>query len=62
MATKYENQCVDCGLPCIGNACMHYRVKVLICDGCGDEVDTLYQFEGEELCAECVLKRLGVVE
>lgn len=29
---------------------------------CGDEVDTLYRLEGEELCAECVLKRLEVVE
>lgn len=59
---RIENQCVDCGLPCIGKACRYYRVKVLICDECGDEVDTLYQFEGEELCGDCVLKRLEVVE
>lgn len=62
MAIRWESGCVDCGLPCIGNACRYYRVKILECDDCGEEVDTLYQYDSDELCADCVLKRLEVVE
>lgn len=62
LAIKYESQCVSCGFPCRYEDCRNYRVKVLICDDCGEEFDVLYQFDGEELCGDCVLKRLGVVE
>jgi hypothetical protein len=43
-------------------ACRHYRVKVLKCDNCRQEVDKLYKYDGKELCEECVLKDLEVVE
>jgi hypothetical protein len=59
---KYESGCVDCGFPCIGMACRHYRVKVLKCDNCRQEVDKLYKYDGKELCEECVLEELEVVE
>lgn len=59
---RIESGCVDCGLPCIGNACRYYEEKHYYCDGCKEEFDTLYQFDGEELCGDCVLKRLEVVE
>ena len=51
---KYENECVDCDLPCID--CGRKNVKHLYCDKCGDDVETLYNFLGEELCEECLLK------
>ena len=51
---KYENECVDCGLPCID--CGRKNVKHLYCDKCGDDVEELYNFLGEELCEECLLK------
>ena len=51
---KYENECVGCGLPCID--CGRKNIKHLYCDKCGDDVETLYNFLGEELCEDCLLK------
>ena len=58
---KVENECVDCGLPCIGSSCPYMNVTRYYCDDCYDEA-TLYEYDGQELCADCVLKRLPVVE
>lgn len=55
-----ENDCVDCGLPCLGNACSYINVKHYYCDECGNE-DTLYHFDGYELCIDCIKDRLEVV-
>jgi len=62
MAIRYESQCVPCGFPCRHEACRHYKVKVLICDDCGEEFDTLYRLYGEELCIDCIEKRLERIE
>lgn len=62
MAIEYESNCVDCGLPCMENACIYYAEKHFYCDECKEEVGTLYRFEGDELCEKCVLKRLEKVE
>lgn len=60
---RYESQCVNCGFPCRYEACRNYRVKVLICDDCKDEVQELfYGVSGMELCADCALKELEKVE
>lgn len=60
--TRYENQCVDCGFPCRYEACRNYRVRVLKCDNCHDEVEKPYRLDGEESCSQCALVRLEVVE
>lgn len=52
MSRKYESQCVDCGLPCLGSACRYYRVAVDYCDSCGDE-NAEYVIDGEDYCEEC---------
>lgn len=57
---QVENDCVDCGLPCIGTSCRYYKAVHFYCDDCGDE-DTLYEFDGEELCIRCIAKRLRKV-
>lgn len=54
---QVENDCVDCGLPCIGTSCRYYKAVHFYCDDCGDE-DTLYEFDGEELCIRCIAKKL----
>lgn len=60
---RYENQCVDCGFPCRYEACRYYRVRVLKCDSCGDEVDRLYiGVSGKELCDTCALEELEAIE
>lgn len=61
----YEDLCVNCtsmGLSCQGNFCPNRNVRTLICDSCGKAFDELYKLDGEELCAECVLDGLEVVE
>lgn len=59
---RIENDCVDCGLPCLGRSCPLTSVKHFYCDECGDET-TLYRFyDGEELCINCIKKKLEVVE
>ena len=49
-----ESDCVDCGLPCLGRACSHHQILVLRCDRCHDEVEELYEVDGEDLCEYCL--------
>ena len=61
---KYENECCGCavpGYPCLGDACKLRRVPHFYCDECKEET-TLYEFDGKQLCASCVLKKLPIVE
>lgn len=58
---KIENDCVDCGFPCIGNACRFYEVTRYYCDECGNE-DKLYDTDFGELCESCLLKKFSVVK
>lgn len=51
---KIENRCVDCGFPCLGSACPHRNVKVHYCDKCGEEIDEIFEVDGEDLCEECL--------
>ena len=58
---KFENECVDCGLPCIYNSCPYYRVPRLYCDDCGFEAE-LFWFDDKQLCIDCIEGRLERVE
>ena len=58
---KTENECVGCGLPCMGNSCPNRNVTRLYCDKCGEEA-TLYYFDDKELCIDCIEKELEKVE
>ena len=56
---RYENECVDCGLPCI-ESCPYKKVPHYYCDRCGDEIypddvhhGTIAGHEYEDLCEEC---------
>lgn len=62
---KYEGECCGCATeayPCLGNRCPNINVKHLYCDKYGEDVERLYEFYGKELCGDCVLKELEVVE
>ena len=54
---KYEDECVGCPpeMGCLGNSCRYKNVKHLYCDRCGDDVEELYDYDGEELCEDCLL-------
>lgn len=58
---KVENECCDCGLPCIYESCPYWAVKRFYCDECDDEAE-LYWYEDEQLCIDCIEKRLEKVE
>ena len=61
---KIENDCCACATPaypCRGNDCPNRNVPHFYCDRCGAETK-LYNYDGEELCEECVLEALEVVE
>lgn len=63
--TWWENECVSCAVPCypcMGLACPNRNVKHIACDDCKDEDKTIYEYEGEELCIDCIKSRLTVVE
>lgn len=57
---RVENDCVGCELPCLGYSCPYRNVIHFYCDDCGDEKQ-LYEFDGEELCIDCIEKRLKKV-
>lgn len=57
---KYEDECVCCELPCLGNSCPNRNVPRYYCDECGDETQ-LYEYDGQELCLSCVENHLDKV-
>ena len=61
----YEDECCGCATPsypCMGDACPNRNVPHLYCDRCKEEADTLYEYEGEQVCVDCILKSLDKVE
>lgn len=66
---KLENDCCGCATEsyrCLGDACQCRNVAHYYCDNCGSEVgvdcDELYEYDGEQLCGECVLESLDKVK
>ena len=50
----YENDCCGCavpGYPCTG---AHKNVPHLYCDRCDDEVEEVYDFDGDYICEDCL--------
>ena len=65
MAIEYFDECCGCavpGYPCLGSSCPNRNVPHHVCDECGEDNETIYEYEGEELCLDCVVKRLTKVE
>lgn len=62
-----EDECCSCATeryPCLGGSCPNRRVKRFFCDRCKEEFEPeeLYQYYGEEVCAECILKDFERIE
>ena len=54
---KIVNECVGCrdlGLHCMGSACPNRNVTRFFCDRCQDEITVIYDYDGEELCEDCL--------
>lgn len=58
----YENECVGCPpeMGCLGSACSNRNVPHYYCDECNEETQ-LYEFEGQELCIDCIEEMLDKV-
>ena len=63
MATIKVNECVDCGLPCLGDSCPKRNVSALVCDDCGDRfsADDLYEVEDGQYCKDGIFDHLAKV-
>ena len=59
----YENECVGCPpeMGCLGSSCPNINVEHIVCDICGEETK-LYHYDGQEICAECILQDYEVVD
>ena len=53
---RVENECVYCGLPCLGSACSYRNVVRYYCDKCEEEInpDDMYEVDGQDLCEWCL--------
>ena len=58
---EITNECVGCDLPCMGSSCPNRNVVRLYCDKCKEEA-VLYDYNGQELCIDCIEKTLDKVE
>ena len=58
----YTNECADCGLPCLFESCPNYEVLHFKCDFCETEDVKLYDYDGHEICEECLLEQFKAVE
>lgn len=54
-----EDLCVGC--PTCGY-CGRKNATVFYCDECGNNVSTLYEYEGRQLCSDCLLEAVPEVE
>ena len=57
MKTKV-NSCCDCGLPCMLFCPLRDDSYIYKCDKCGTEVrsEDLYEYDGIEICGDCLLE------
>lgn len=61
---EITDECVSCGLPCLGNSCPYSKVTRWYCDECKDECqpEELYVTEdGDTLCQDCLLEKFQTV-
>lgn len=58
---KYEDFCVGCPpeMGCLGKSCVYMDVPVYYCDTCHCE-NAEYQYENEEICEECLIKKINL--
>lgn len=56
----YNNECVCCPpeMGCLGFTCPNLNVPRFYCDGCEEEYEYYYGYEGEYFCEECFLEKV----
>lgn len=54
------NGCVNCGKPCMLFCPVRDESYEYRCDDCGEETK-LYEWDGKELCVDCIISRLDEI-
>ena len=64
MAKEITDECVNCGMPCLGDFCRYKNVVRYYCDECDEEFnnDELYDVDGEMICGNCLISRYRTIE
>ena len=57
---RVENQCVGCPpeMGCLGTACINRNVVIFTCDRCNNDEETLYEWDGQEVCLDCIMDEI----
>lgn len=60
IVVRFEDDCCGCDwYTC--NGCMYnHELPHLYCDECQDECEKLYEYDGQELCEDCLMKIVDV--
>ena len=55
---KKIDGCVSCGIPCMSYCELRDNSYEYTCDKCNEEVipEDLYEYEGQEICKDCLLE------
>lgn len=62
---KHEDECVGCPpeMGCLGKTnCPYMDVPHLYCDECEEEYDYLREYDNQQLCDNCLLKKFVIIE
>lgn len=59
---KFQNDCCDCALHCRGNACRNRNVPHFYCDECEDETEELFEYDGEQICRDCLVSAVPKIK
>lgn len=62
MPIKYIDECCNCATPSYPCNGRHKKIRVPYCDDCGEDEETIYKYNGEDLCLRCIVQRLERVE
>ena len=52
----HREECVDCGLSCIGDICRYKNVLVYYCDKCPTYKRADYMIDNDHFCEDCAKK------
>jgi len=59
---KFENDCCDCALHCRGSTCRNRNAPHFYCDECEDEVEELFEYDGEQICQDCLISTVPKIK
>ena len=53
-----DNDCVGCPQGCV-HCGREHGYTVIACDKCGEDIAPIYEYDGKELCMDCIIQGYG---